>query len=243
MRAGRHAQHYTRVAEYDPFAADYDVWAADLTEDVDWYVELAHEADEPVVELGIGTGRVAIPIARETGRRVIGFDRSPAMLAIGRERAAGLPVEFREGDMRNFALDEQVNLVICPARALMHLRTWSDKRRTMERVATALRRGGRFAFNVFAFSGTVSARLDGNRQTRGDLWEVSCYAWADSRIDLTRGRGDESVGVLSLWWLTRSECEGLLDVAGLEVEALFGGFRREPYGDGSPEMVWLARKP
>ena len=67
------------MAEYDHFAPDYDVWAAVMTEDVAWYVSLAREAAEPIVELGIGTGRIAIPIAQETGKRVVGWDRSPMM--------------------------------------------------------------------------------------------------------------------------------------------------------------------
>lgn len=231
------------MSEYDPFAPDYDLWAADLTEDIAWYVSLAREAAPPIVELGIGTGRVAIPIAAETGKQVLGLDRSPAMLAAGRDRAGGLPIEFREGDMRELALDEPVELVICPARALLHLSTWADRRRLFERVAAALQPGGRFAFNVFAFSGEVAARLNGVRQERGDSWEISRYSWADSRIDLTRGRGDEEVGTLRLWWIGRSELEGLIDVAGLEVEALYGGFQREPYTDESLEMVWVARRP
>ena len=102
------------MSDYDCFARDYDAWSAPMTEDVGWYVELAREAAEPVVELAVGSGRVAIPIARETGKRVIGIDRSPAMLAVARERAAGLPVELREGDMRDFELEETVELVICP---------------------------------------------------------------------------------------------------------------------------------
>jgi SAM-dependent methyltransferase len=231
------------MAEYDSFAPDYDVWAADMTEDVAWYVSLARDAAEPIVELGIGTGRVAIPIARETGKRVIGFDRSPAMLAAGREKAGDLPIEFREGDMRELEVAEPADLVICPFRALLHLPTWADRRRTFERVAASLRPGGRFAFNVFAFSGEVAARLNGARRELGGSWEIPRYVWADSRIEITRGRGEEEAGILRLWWIGRSELEGLIDVAGLEVEALYGWFDGRPYDDSSLEMVWIARKP
>ena len=63
------------------FAQNYDEWAAGMTEDVPFYVALAQEADGPVVELAVGSGRVAIPVARATGRKVIGVDSSPAMLA------------------------------------------------------------------------------------------------------------------------------------------------------------------
>lgn len=225
------------MSEYDSHAANYDLWAADMVEDVQWYVSLAHDAAEPIVELAVGTGRVAIPIARETGKRVIGIDRSPAMLAVARERAAGLPVELREGDIRELALEEPVDLVICPFRSLMHLRTWADKRQLFERVAAALRPGGRFAWNVFAFSPFVAVAVEGKRETRGDSWQEVRNVPADNRIDLVRNKG-----VIPLWWMTRAEQEGLCDVAGLEVEALYGGFHGEPYDETTLEMVWIARK-
>lgn len=232
------------VSEYDPIAAEYDTWAADMTEDVGWYVELAHGAAEPIVELAVGTGRVAIPIARETGKRVIGIDRSPAMLAVALERAAGLPVELRQGDMRDFELEEPVELVICPFRSLLHLPTWADKRRVFERVAAALRPGGRFAWNAFAFSPAIAAQLQDRRIEHADgRWEVTHYVPADSRMELTRGRGGEITAVLHVWWVTKSEWEGLIDVAGLEVDSLYGGFHREPFDDDSLELVWVARKP
>jgi SAM-dependent methyltransferase len=226
------------MAEYDSHAADYDLWAADMVEDVEWYVSLAHDAAEPIVELAVGSGRVAIPIARETGKRVIGIDRSPAMLAVARERADGLPVELREGDIRDLTLEEPVDLVICPFRSLMHLRTWADKRRLFERVAAVLRPGGRFSWNVFAYSPFVAVEVEGKRETRGDSWQEIRNVPADNRIDLVR-----SEGVIPLWWMTRAEQEGLCDVAGLGVEALYGGFHREPYDETTLEMVWVARKP
>jgi len=82
------------VSSYDAFAPIYDEWAAHMTEDVPFYIELAREADGPLVELAVGSGRVAIPVALETGRPVIGIDSSPAMLAQARERAAAAGVEL-----------------------------------------------------------------------------------------------------------------------------------------------------
>jgi len=233
------------VSDYDPFAPDYDTWAEHMTDDVGWYVALAREAAEPIVELAVGSGRVAIPIARETGKHVIGVDRSRAMLAVARGRAAGLPVELREGDIRDLELGEPVDLVICPFRSLMHLPTWSDRRRVFERVAAALRPGGRFAWNAFVFSPFVAAGNEGRRRTLegGGHWEIVRHVPADNRVDITRGRGDETTGTLSLWWATRSEWEGLVDVAGLEVESLYGGFDREPFTAESGEFVYVARKP
>ena len=87
----------------EAFADRYEEWSADMTADVAFYVELARQAAGPLVELAVGNGRVAIPVAQATGQRVIGIDSSPAMLARARAAAAGVQLDLREGDMRELA--------------------------------------------------------------------------------------------------------------------------------------------
>jgi SAM-dependent methyltransferase len=225
----------------EAFADRYEEWSAEMTEDVPFYVELARDADGPVVELAVGNGRVAIPVARETGKRVLGIDTSPAMLAYAHENAAaaGVELDLREGDMRDFALDEPAALVYCPFRALLHLPTWADRRRTFERVAAALHPGGRFAWNAFAFDHAIASRLDGRHQDMPVSHELR-YAVGDNRIDITLDGGG---GTSSLWWATKNEWLGLIDVAGLEVEALYGWFDRRPFDEEAREYVWVTRRP
>jgi SAM-dependent methyltransferase len=170
---------------------------------------------------------------------VIGIDSSPAMLAHARERAAaaGVELDLREGDMRDLVLDEPAGLVYCPFRALLHLPTWADRRRTFERVAASLRPGGRFAWNAFAFDHRIAAGLDG-RHADEPVPHTNRYAVGENRIDIVLDGG----GTSSLWWATKNEWLGLVDVAGLEVEALHGGFAGEPFGDDSREYVFVARR-
>ena len=227
------------VSEYDAWAPIYDQWAEHMTEDVAHYVSLAREADGPIVELMVGSGRVAIEVVRETGKPVLGIDSSPAMLEIARERSEGLPLELRLGDVRELELEEPAALIYVPFRSLLHLRGWHEKRQVFERVARSLRPGGRFAFNAFVFSPSVAARNDGTTQDHNGIVHTLRYVAADNRIEIARDDG----ATIRLWWATKSEWEGLIDVAGLEVEALYGGFEREPYTDESLEMVWVARKP
>jgi SAM-dependent methyltransferase len=223
----------------EAFADRYEEWSSHVTADVAFYAGLACGADGPLVELAVGNGRVAIPVAQAAGRRVIGIDSSPAMLAQARTRAAEADVELdlREGDMRDLALDEPAGLVYCPFRALLHLPAWADRRRTFERVAASLRSGGRFAWNAFIFDHRAAARLDGQHREKPVPHTIR-YSVADGRVDIIRDDGATS----SLWWATKNEWLGLIDVAGLELEALYGGFAGEPFTDDSQEYVFVVRR-
>src|SRR5713101_5190315 len=154
-----------------------------------------------------------------------------------RGAVAGVELDLREGDMRELTVDEQAALIYCPFRALLHLPTWAGRRRTFERVAASLRPEGRFAWNAFAFDHQIAARLDGEHQEE-PVPHTNRYAVGDNRIDITLDDGATS----SLWWATKNEWLGLLDVAGLELEALFGSFDREPIGDDSREYIFVARR-
>jgi ubiquinone/menaquinone biosynthesis C-methylase UbiE len=223
----------------EAFAVGYEDWSAHMTADISFYAGLARHAHGPLVELAVGNGRVAIPVAKAADRPVTGIDSSPEMLRQARTRAenAGVELDLREGDMRDLAVDEPAALIYCPFRALLHLPTWADRRRTFERVAASLRPGGQFAWNAFAFDHQVAACLDGQRQDK-PVPHTSRYSVGDNRIDLTLDDGARS----SMWWATKNEWLGLLDVSGFELEALYGGFGQEPFHGDSREYVFVARR-
>jgi len=228
---------------YDTWADRYDERPTGVTADVSFYVALARDADGPLVELAVGTGRVAIPVAQATGRRVLGIDSSRAMLAQARARALeeGVELDLREGDIRDLEIEEPAALIYCPGRSLLHLPTWADRRRCFERVAASLRPGGRFAWNAFALDHQVAAASDGKHSdpTPGlPVPHTVHYSVGDNRVDITLDEGETG----SLWWATKNEWLGLLDVSGLRLEALYGGFAGEPLDDDSREYVFVARR-
>ena len=201
---------------------------------------LARQAAGPLVELGVGNGRVAVPLAQARGKRVVGIALSSVMLSQARARAAraGVELDLRLGDMRDLQVEEPAALVYCPFRALLHLPTWADRRHVFERVAASLQPGGRFAWNAFAFDHRVAASLDGQHQDAPVPHTVS-YDVADNRVDLTLDGG----GTSSLWWATKNEWLGLIDVAGFELETLVGGFAGEPLTSETSEYVFVIRRP
>lgn len=221
------------------FSNRYEEWAANMTADVAFYISLALEANGPLVELAVGSGRVAVPVAGATGRKVIGIDSSPSMLAQARRRAdeAGVELELIEGKMQDLALAEPAALIYCPFRSLLHLPTWADRRRTFERVAASLQPGGRFAWNAFTFDHRLAVQFDGAHHDK-PVPHLNRYAIGNNRVDMILDDGAKS----SIWWATKNEWLGLIDVAGLQLEALYGDFAREPFGDDSGEYVFVARR-
>lgn len=233
------------VNVYDPIARLYDPWSRSVVEDVSFYVEAALDSGGPVVELGIGTGRLGVPVA-EAGVPVIGVDSSEGMLAVCRERAEAAGVsellDLRLGDLREPPVTERVPLVICPFRAFLHMESDADRRRALRSAYELLVPGGRFIFDVF------EPLDDGIEETHGrwlerepDIWERA--NWDREARTLTLSvRGPEAESTLSLSWISPPEWRELIEETGFEVEGLYSWFDRRPY-DGGEDSVWIARRP
>ena len=230
---------------YDAIAKLYDPWSASVTEDIDFYVEEALAAGEPVVELACGTGRIAVPIA-EAGVRVIGIDGSPAMLDVARERARAAGVEelldLRHGDLREPPVAEQVQLVLVPFRSLLHMTTDAERRRALAAAFSLLEPGGRLVFDVFAPSKEDVEATHGRWLEREPgIFERADWDEGERTLTLSVRRGEEASTML-LAWLSPVEWSRLLERAGYEVEEIFGWFDRRPYAGGE-DVVFVARRP
>ena len=233
------------MTRYDAIARLYDPWSVSVTEDVPFYVDEARRVSPgPVVELGVGTGRIAVPIAVE-GIRVIGVDSSAGMLEVARERAesAGVAnlVELRLGDLRAPPVSERVELVICPFRSYLHLRTDAERLRALLAARDLLVPGGRLVFDVFAPGADDIAETDGRWLEREpEIFERADWDTETRTLTLSV-RGPTGEATLALAWLSADEWRALLERAGFEVEALYGWFDRRPFRGGE-DMVWIARR-
>ena len=229
---------------YDDIARLYDPWSRSVIEDVGFYVDEALAAGGTVVELCVGTGRIAIPIAA-AGIRVIGIDTSQGMLDVAAEQAeaAGVStlVDLRFGDMRDPPVDGTYPLVICPFRSMLHMESDEDRRAVLRAIRTLLGNDGRFVFDVFTPSAEDIAETNGTWLER----EPGIFERADwdeeGRRLILRVRGDGRESEMSLAWLSVREWVELLMDEGLVVEALYGWFDRSPWAGGE-DSVWVCRR-
>lgn len=242
----------------------YDLFEIGVKGDVEFYVEEAKKAGPPILELGCGNGRILIPIA-QAGIRVTGLDCAPAMLSAIRERVTALDEETRgrieiiEGDMREFSLGREFNLIAVPYRAFQHLLTPEDQRKALECMRRHLTDDGRLILNIF------DPRLDMLCRTSSELCKHTDILrpdgsrfmfWSSVRYDMDRQVLEETCvfeevnnqgevvakrySPLVLKWTYHHEMEYLLRLCGFEIEALYSDFQRGPYQYGK-EQIWVAR--
>jgi SAM-dependent methyltransferase len=232
------------VSSYDRIAHIYDPWSISVVEDIPFYVDLAVEAGGTVVELGVGSGRIAVPTAA-AGIKVIGIDSSAGMLEIARREAeaAGVSslVDLRLGDLRKPPVRGRFPLVTAPFRALLHMETDADRRKALRAARRLVADGGRFVFDVFEPSQEDVVETQGKWLEREPgIWERADWHM-DSRTLVLRLRSGETDTEMSLAWLPPAEWEELLESEGFEIEALYGWFDGQPYAGGE-DSVWVCRR-
>jgi SAM-dependent methyltransferase len=230
------------VSAYDRIARLYDPWSASVVEDIEFYLDRARRSGGPVVELGVGTGRLAIPIAAD-GIEVIGIDSSEGMLEVARERAAlaGVTLDLRYGDFRHPPVEGPVPLVTIPFRSLLHMQSDDDRRAVLRAAHGLLAAEGMLVFDVFTpGEDDISATHGRWLEREPGIFERA--DWDEERRTLTlRVRGDGTESELGLAWISIGEWRELLREEGFEVRGLYGWFDLTPWS-GHEDSIWVCRR-
>lgn len=231
----------------EPYYIDperYEVEYAGFIADRDWYSRRALAHGGPVLELGVGTGRMMFALAA-LGLEVDGLDSSPEMLAFARRRARerALAVRLVEADFRSFELGRCYRTILAPVNALMHLLTDEDLGRALDQVVRHLAPGGQFLFDLTLPRAELLAdtavpggsplrtlRLRGRTYLERELHRYD----PESRISRTchifeaEDGGESFASELALRLLSPDEVKRHLDRAGLQALACFGDYREQP---------------
>jgi SAM-dependent methyltransferase len=257
------------TAEYDAFADIYEIWTASapVTErNLPFYLGACAETPGLVAELGVGDGRIAVEVAK-SGKHIVGIDASSQMLQRCRARAQAAGVLDRvtllQADFRDFTLPQPAELITIPFHSIGHLVTMDDKREGLRHICNQLAPGGRLIFDHFVFDLEAARSRYGVANLRAEyvhpdtgrdtlLWVTSRYEPENQTMRIIAWTDEiDGVGVLvrrqyrrlNFSWLEPVQTRTLLEEAGFEIEALYGDFDRSPFGDDSPEQIWVARRP
>jgi SAM-dependent methyltransferase len=233
-------------------------------DDVQYYVTAATRIGGPMLEYGVGNGRIALPVARH-GVAVTGVDQSHAMLTDLKARIllerddVRARMRLREGDMRSVRMKSRFNLIICPFNTALHLYTRDDVERFLARVRSHLAPGGTFIVDlaVPSFIDLMRDPARGYRganfrhPTTGDLVRYAerfDYDCIRQVLFVTTdfeplGKPDEGwVLPLAHRQFFPQEWEALLHYNGFVAEDVFGDFHGGPLTRTSDVMVWHARR-
>ncbi|MEE8519475.1 MAG: class I SAM-dependent methyltransferase [Dehalococcoidia bacterium] len=249
---------------FDDWADIYDRVYAYLDYDLPFYVQQAQAAGGPVLELGCGTGRVALAMA-EQGHDVVGVDISPKMVAQAQAKAdaAGLTdrVRFEVGDMLDVDAGSGFALVTMPFRSFQSMLTIDDQRQALANAAAQLRESGLLAFDIFvpdveqlgAHDEAVPFHVRDVEQPDGGrlvIWGQNTW---DGVEQLNEARliidelDPEGRTLQRLYrdfpqrYTFRYEMQHLLELSGFTVEAVYGDFDGGPVTEGSDDLVLVAR--
>ncbi len=227
-------------------------------EDLPFWLDLASLAGGPILELGCGTGRVLVPLAR-AGLRCVGLDHDLArlrFLAGSLGQALDPKPDLLAADMRQFHLGRQFSLVILPCNTFS---TFDDegRRSCLERVRQHLRPGGLFAVSMPnpELWGRLPARSElqiedefilpesGNPVQVSSSWRRTKSQFAITWIydQLLPDGNVERVAMQTVHWRNSPETYfGEIQAAGLEIASMYGDFDRSAYAAGSPNLIIMA---
>lgn len=225
---------------------------------------MAARTGGPVLEIGCGTGRVLVPLAK-AGTRLVGLDVSPQMLARAREKLAAAGVADRvrlvEGDVREMSLDERFRLAYVALNTFMHLTTADGQTRALRRIHGHLVPGGLLVLDLFnphpellddadgrlvhdftrpgPAEGSVSTRFHSQRvDPARQILEITFFYDEQGPDGVLR----RTVAPFELHYFTRREVELLLESTGFAVEKVYGSYELDGYWAGSPKLIVVARR-
>jgi SAM-dependent methyltransferase len=203
-----------------------------------------HAGSGPALELAIGTGRIALPLAAR-GIQVDGIDISPAMIARLRAKPGGQEIRVTMGDFADVGVDGDYPLVYVVFNTLFNLLTQDDQVRCFENVAEHLTDDG--VFVIEAYPPSWLTLLDNDQYVRAESIELTSVKIDMLRHDVTRQTIEESHvsvapdGVRLIPVVQRYSWPGELDlmarIAGLRLHERWGGWKREPYTSTSETLV------
>lgn len=243
----------------------YDWTSEGLDYDVAYYTNLALECGGPVLELGCGTGRVSLAIARE-GIDVVGLDQSGQMLRQAQAKAEAMGLTDRlkwiKGDMTHFQLDRKFPLVIIPYRSFLHITNESEQLSALKYIYHHLTDDGLFALNMFVPTPTTLTEMEGTHHYRGtfpipgtdeqiDLFDTTEYDHYHQMVYVNRyyerfsstGQSlDRVKALIKFRYIYPVELTHLFARAHFSITARYGTFTYEPFCSHSQELIVEAKK-
>jgi SAM-dependent methyltransferase len=247
--------------DYDPFAEVYDLFYADLEDDLGMYLGFAERTGGTILELGAGTGRVTLALA-EAGHTVVGLELSDGMRAIAQQKIAEAEltdrVQLIAGDMRRFKIDQHFGLVIAPINTFLHNLTLDDQLATLSSIKKHLRPGGLLVLDCFNPDPAHAAddrrlilqrnAIDPDTQQSAQLWLARTTDWGQQLQEITyfadqvdaQRQIRRATLATKFRFIFQHEMQLLLKLGGFDLKDLYGSYNLDPFESDSEKLIVVA---
>ena len=248
---------------YDRFAQYYDLEYGHKDDDIPFYLEIASKYGSPILEIGVGTGRIAMPLI-QAGYHVVGIDSSIQMLRIGKAKQKQLNTSIQKylhliaADMRLFSLNQLFPVCIVPFRTFLHNLTQQDQIRTLNCIKNSLAQNGILVIDLFVPLYEILIKSGWEDTIPEEEFEgkkISVYIKVDHdpvmqllKIKntyneiLANGKSRQTQSYMTYRYIFRYEMEILLKLTGFEILEIYSFFNNIPYNYYSGEMIFIAQR-
>lgn len=255
------------MTDYASIADFYDLWSRGdpyYQQSLEFYLKLCMGFEGKIVELGVGTGRIALELAK-IGKNVIGIDISKEMLEICRKKIQQFGVEDKlkvvNADIRNFSLKDPADLIYLPFRSIGHLVDYDSKLQMFKTVYNQLSSDGVFIFDHYIFGKewaerhhgiprlmSVENSLDGGGKY---IWDVYLFDFENQIMDCTIIY--ETVGIsrevitrrysnFKFCWIYPEEIKKICSLTGFKIDKIYGEFDNSEFNSESNNQIWVLKK-
>jgi len=254
------------ATEYDKLAKIYDYEWKDLREDIELIIEVAEKCGSPILELAVGTGRIAIPLVKK-GFEIVGIDNSIEMIKICQEKISKLPeglsskINVIEGDMSNFSLENRFKFIFISFNSFLLLISKKKREDCLKCVYNHLEDDGIFMIDIFSPNFKLCAEEKSDIRFLRHFyyppenkvilqWEYAERNMAEQLIDIDflyeeydkNGNLNRYTRHLNMAIIFRYEMQLLLEKNGFEILEFYGNYDKSKFTNKSSQMIYVCKK-
>jgi ubiquinone/menaquinone biosynthesis C-methylase UbiE len=243
---------------YNTLAFIYDKWIKgdySYKKVEEFYIDfIVNNNFDNIVELGIGTGRISLKLAKEFNKNIIGIDSSDKMLDILNKKIVKYKLTnkfiIKNQDMLNFKLDFLPNIIILPFRTIGHFNI-NDRLKLFKNVYNNLQENGTFIFDHYILDKNWAEKNNNRLIKMYENDEIKIFdkyqfnfenSFLIAQVFKQQNNNLQKISSFKFYWFDPNEIKYIIQKVGFKIEVIYGDFDKNILSTNSSEQIWILKK-